>query len=117
MAKIRPRKKLEALSINEEVGDIPTHYFKSGSSMRPKEQLQDLNTFKKFLLPEEARGTSFEYDVWFNTNENVTIRKWLYTDFLGKEIIYMINMLYNGIQNFMIKSCFYQEVIYFVKVQ
>ena len=91
MAKIKPRKKLEALSINEEVGDIPTHYFKSGSSMRPKEQLQDLNTFKKFLLPEEARGTSFEYDVWFNTNENVTIRKWLYTDFLGKGIYLRVN--------------------------
>ena len=53
MAKIRPRKKLEALSINEEVGDIPTHYFKSGSSIRPKEQLQDLNAFKTYLLPEE----------------------------------------------------------------
>ena len=31
--------KLQALSINEEVGDIPTHFFKSGSSMRPKERL------------------------------------------------------------------------------
>jgi|TARA_R100000329_G_scaffold140308_1_gene122515 hypothetical protein len=91
MAKIRPRKKLQALAINEEVGDIPTHYFKSGSSMRPKEQLQDLNEFKTYLLPEEARGTTFEYDVWFNTNENVTIRKWLYTDFLGKGIYVRVN--------------------------
>ena len=49
MAKIRPRKKLQALAINEEVGDIPTHYFKSGSSMRPKEQLQDLNEFKTYF--------------------------------------------------------------------
>ena len=65
MAKIKPRKKLEALSINEEVGDIPTHYFKSGSSMRPKEQLQDLNTFKKFLLPEEFLGLLHLYCYYF----------------------------------------------------
>ena len=49
------------------------------------------NTFKKFLLPDEARGTTFDYDVWFNTNENVTIRKWLYTDFLGKGIYLRVN--------------------------
>lgn len=84
--KVKAKNKLVALSKNEEVGDIPTHFFKSGSSMRPKDDLLNLNEFKQYLLPEKHRGLEFEYDIWFNTNENMTIRKWLYTDFLGKGI-------------------------------
>ena len=83
---VKAKNKLKALSKNEEVGNIPTHFFKSGSSMRPKADLLDLNEFKHYLLPDKYRGASFDYDVWFNTNENMTIRKWLYTDFLGKGI-------------------------------
>ena len=83
---VKARNKLVALSKNEEVGDIPTHFFKSGSSMRPKNDLLELNEFKKYLLPEKHRGCSFEYDIWFNTNENMTVRRWLYTDFLRKGI-------------------------------
>ena len=83
---VKAKNKLVALSKNEEVGDIPTHFFKSGSSMRPKNDLLELSEFKKYLLPEKHRGCPFEYDIWFNTNENMTIRKWLYTDFLGKGI-------------------------------
>ena len=45
---VKARNKLVALSKNEEVGDIPTHFFKSGSSMRPKEDLLELNEFKKY---------------------------------------------------------------------
>ena len=83
---VKAKNKLKALSKNEEVGNIPTHFFKSGSSMRPKADLLDLNEFKHYLLPDKYRGAEFDYDVWFNTNENMTIRKWLYTDFLGKGI-------------------------------
>ena len=44
---VKAKNKLVALSKNEEVGDIPTHFFKSGSSMRPKNDLLELNEFKK----------------------------------------------------------------------
>ena len=83
---IKPNKPLEKMSINEELGDIPTHFMKSGSSFRPKKDLELLNKFKKRIIPESHRGAPFEYDLWFNTNEVKTIRGWLYTDFLGKGI-------------------------------
>ena len=87
---VKAKNKLQALSKNEEVGDIPTHFFKSGSSMRPKDDLLNLNEFKHYLIPEKHRGLGFDYDIWFNTNENMTIRKWLYTDFLGKGIYFRV---------------------------
>ena len=45
---IKPNKPLEKMSINEKLGDIPTHFMKSGSSFRPKD-LELLNKFKKEL--------------------------------------------------------------------
>jgi hypothetical protein len=93
MAKFKNSTPLEALSINEELGDLPTHYMKSGSTMRPKSQLQELNKFKHLLIPEKWRGSPFEYDLWYNTNENVTIRSWLYTDFLSKAIYIRVNSI------------------------
>ena len=84
---------IEALSINEELGDIPTHYMKSGSSMRPKEQLTELNKFKRRIIPDSYRKAPFEYDLWYNTNEINTIRSFLYTDFLGKGIYVRVNTI------------------------
>lgn len=91
--KVKPKNKLEAMSINEELGDIPTHYMKSGSSMRPKTQLTDLQQFKRRIIPESHRGAPFQYDLWFNTNELHTIRSFLYTDFLGKGIYCRVNSI------------------------
>ena len=93
MAKFKNKNTLDALSINEELGDLPTHYMKSGSSMRPKAQLQELNEFKHLLIPNRYRGSPFEYDLWYNTNELHTIRSWLYTDFLGKGIYVRTNTI------------------------
>ena len=93
MAKFKNKNTLDALSINEELGDLPTHYMKSGSSMRPKAQLQELNEFKHLLIPDSYRGSPFEYDLWYNTNELHTIRSWLYTDFLGKAIYVRTNTI------------------------
>ena len=90
---IKPKNKLEAMSINEELGDIPTHYMKSGSSMRPKDQLSDLQVLKRRIIPETFRGAPFQYDLWFNTNELHTIRSFLYTDFLGKGIYCRVNSI------------------------
>ena len=54
---IKPNKPLEKMSINEELGDIPTHFMKSGSSFfRPKKDLELLNKFKKRIIPESHRG-------------------------------------------------------------
>ena len=80
----KAKNKLEALSTNEEVGDIVTHWMKSGSAFRASSDLLQLNEFGKKLIPKSHRGLQFEYDTWFNTNENFTVRKWLYTDFMGK---------------------------------
>ena len=57
--------------------------------MPPKERLNELMGLKIFIT-RKARGTTFEYDVWFNTNENVTIENG-YTDFLGKGIYCRVN--------------------------
>ena len=38
---------LQSLSINEELGDLPTHFMKSGSSMPRKERLDGLYKFQK----------------------------------------------------------------------
>ena len=81
---VKAKNKLEALSTNEEVGDIVTHWMKSGSAFRASSDLLELNEFGKKLIPKSHRGLPFEYDIWFNTNENYTVRKWLYTDFMGK---------------------------------
>lgn len=83
---IKPKNKLEALSINESLGDIPTHFMKSGSSYRPITDLNGLAEFRERVLPKEYRGSPFQYDIWFNTNALQTIHKWLYTDFLGNGI-------------------------------
>ena len=71
--------KIEQLAINEAMGDIPTHFMKSGSCMPPKDRLNTLATFRERIIPEEAYGCPFEYDLWYNTNELQTIRAWLYT--------------------------------------
>jgi len=83
---VKPKSKLQALTINESLGDIPTHFMKSGSAYRPISDLNGLAEFRKRIIPEKYRGSPFEYDIWFNTNELHTIRKWLYTDFLGNGI-------------------------------
>mgnify|MGYP003320963216 CR=1 FL=1 len=44
---VKAKNKLQALSINEEVGDIATHWLKSGSAFRPSEDLLILNEFGK----------------------------------------------------------------------
>lgn len=106
---VKAKNKLEALSINEEVGDIVTHWMKSGSAFRPSNDLLELNEFGKKLLPKSYRGLPFEYDIWFNTNENYTIRKWLYTDFMGKGLYFRVpsiiinNKLFKAIVNSDIK--------------
>ena len=92
MAAPKPSK-LVPLSKDEELGNIPTHFMKSGSSLRPKKDLTDLQKFKRRLLPSQIEGLDVEYDVWFNTNELHTVRKWLYTDFLGKGIYMRVNSI------------------------
>ena len=84
---------LEALSINEELGDVPTHFMKSGSCMPPKDRLNTLHEFQKRVLPKEYRNAKFEYDLWYNTNELHTISNWLYTDFLGGGIYIRVNTI------------------------
>ena len=87
----RLKNSLPPLSINEQVGDVPTHYMKSGSSMRPKAQLDELKIFRERILPKWHRGLRLEYDLWFNTNEIHTIRAWLYTDFMGNGLLFKVN--------------------------
>ena len=93
--KLKNSTPLEALSINETLGDLPTHYMKSGSSMRPKAQLEELGKFGDRLIGSDKtfRGSPFEYDLWYNTNELHTIRTWLWTDFLGKGIFVRVNSI------------------------
>ena len=56
MAKaIKPKKKLVALTKNEALGDVATHFWKSGSSMRPKDDLDDLSKFP-FILQKGLFG-------------------------------------------------------------
>ena len=55
---VKAKNKLQALSINEEVGDIATHWLKSGSAFRPSEDLVILNEFGKKLLPKRLLSTN-----------------------------------------------------------
>ena len=84
--KSKKANRLVPLSTVEELGNQNTHIFESGSSLRPKEDLDELAKMKRDLIPDAWGGCAFEYDLWFNTNELYTIRKWLYTDFLGAGI-------------------------------
>ena len=61
---VKAKNKLEALSTNEEVGDIVTHWMKSGSAFRASSDLLELNEFGKKLIPKSHRGLPFEYDIW-----------------------------------------------------
>ena len=90
--KLHPVQK-EIIKHNEELGDIPTHFMKSGSCMPPKERLSTLKEFQRRVLPKVYRGAKFEFDLWFNTNELRTIRNWLYTDFLGGGIYIRVNTI------------------------
>jgi hypothetical protein len=87
------KKQLEQLAINEAMGDIPTHFMKSGSCMPPRDRLDVLAKFRERIIPEEYMGCPFEYDLWFNTNELRTIRAFLYTDFLGGGCFFRVNTI------------------------
>lgn len=87
------KNKLVAMTINESLGDIPTHFMKSGSCTRPKDDLDGLANLKERLSLTVSEGIDWEYDLWFNTNELHSIRKWLYTDFLGKGIYCRVNSI------------------------
>ena len=84
---------LDALALNEELGDVPTHFMKSGSCMPPKERLATMLEFQRRVLPKVHRGVKFEFDLWYNTNELRTIRNFLYTDFLGDGIFIRVNTI------------------------
>ena len=90
---VKSKNPIDAMTINESLGDIPTHVMKSGSCFRPKEDLNRLAEFKKRIIPRDYRGLPFEYDLWFNTNERYSIRSWLYTDFLGNGIYIRVNSI------------------------
>ena len=94
---------LDQLAIEEKMGDIPTHFMKSGSCMPPKDRLDKLAEFRERVIPKEYNGCVFEFDLWYNTNELHTIRTFLYTDFLGRGVFFRVNSikindrLYNSI--------------------
>ena len=98
--------KLIPMSSVEELGDQSTHIFKSGSCVRPQKDLDELSKLKELIIPESREGIDFTYDVWFNTNELMTIRKWLYTDFLGAGIYMRINsvLINDKLMNAIVKS-------------
>ena len=83
--------KLISLSKNEELGDIPTHFMKSGSSMPPTERLNTLLEFQRSVLPKQYKGLDVEYDVWYNTNELRSDQELGYTDFIGQGIYLRVN--------------------------
>jgi len=101
---VKAKNKLEALSINESLGDIPTHFMKSGSAYRPISDLEGLAEFRERVLPKQHRGSPFEYDIWFNTNALRTVHKWLYTDFLG-------NGIYIRVPSININSRLFQSIV------
>ena len=79
----RKGKRLEAMTIKESLGDIPTHFMKSGSSYRPIQDLNTLEAFKERIIDESYRGAKFQY----------TVHKWLYTDFLGNGITIRVSSI------------------------
>ena len=89
----RKGKPLQAMTIKESLGDIPTHFMKSGSSYRPIKDLNTLEAFKERIIDDSYRGAKFQYDIWFNTNALNTIHKWLYTDFLGNGITMRVSSI------------------------
>ena len=90
---VKPKNPLKAMTINESLGDVPTHFMKSGSCFRPKDDLDSLSLLKERLVFDKTEGLDWEYDLWFNTNELHSIRKWLYTDFLGKGVACRVNSI------------------------
>ena len=66
---VKSKNPINAMTINESLGDIPTHVMKSGSCFRPKEDLNRLADFKERIIPRSYRGLPYEYDLWFNTND------------------------------------------------
>ena len=87
---------MDQLAIIEAMGDIPTHFMKSGSCMPPKERLNTLAAFRERIIPEKAYGVPFEYDLWFNTNELTTIIAFLSASifFLFVNIFWFCNAYY-----------------------
>ena len=78
MPRVKVKGKLEALTINESLGDIPTHFMKSGSCYRPTSDLEGLEEFKDRIIPKQYRGSPFQYDIWFNTNALNTVHKQIF---------------------------------------
>ena len=60
--KSKKANRLVPLSSVEELGDQNTHVFKSGSCLRPKQDLDELSKLKREIIPEEFDGVAFEYD-------------------------------------------------------
>lgn len=74
---------LKKMSRNEVIGDVPTHFFKSGGILRSKEgdKLASLTQ----LFPKDRK---VEYDVWYDMNDKDRVHGYCYTDALN-ELLYI----------------------------
>lgn len=76
---------LKKLSLNDELGEASSHFFKSGNIMRNKEA--DELVFLRHLLPKKGtKNTKIEYDVSYDMGGKTEIHGYTYTDCLNKFI-------------------------------
>lgn len=74
---------LKKMSRNEVIGDIPTHFFKSGGILRSSEG-NKLTPITR-LFPQDRK---IEYDVWYDMNDKDRVHGYCYTDALN-ELLYI----------------------------
>ncbi len=78
----KKKKKLEYMSSNEWLGDMTTHFMKSGEALRSPEN-RDQEALADYI-PRMANGVKVEYDIAFNIPDKVCGYK--FSDFLTKAV-------------------------------
>ena len=75
---------LVQLSLNDQLGEHSSHFFKSGNLIRPEEEMKKLVELRNLLPKKLPNRTKVEYDIWYDMGDNKRVHGYSYTDVLQK---------------------------------
>lgn len=78
---------LKKLSLDDNLGNNTSHFFKSGNLVRPQDVMDKMVEVRKLLPKNGPNSTRVEYDVWYDVGDPSKIHGYNYTDVLQRFIM------------------------------
>lgn len=94
---------LVQLSLNDQLGEHSSHFFKSGNLIRPEEEMKKLVELRNLLPKKLPNRTKVEYDIWYDMGDNKRVHGYSYTDVLQKFL--MIRVCSNSMARQLVLDC------------